>query len=242
MSTSIRIQSPDEQALSAMLEHHAELSASVDERVRALRAADPASYDQPLAALVAYLAESVLAHAAAEESTLYRAAQSHPTTALLVESMVLEHRELEKRTRALASAASAPDAVAQAETVAALFTLHVRKENEVLLPAFAELPGTSLAEHLRAMHERLSEPAEPFDVSTPPTEVLDVRALVHGQRHEIIFSKLDALQDGARLVIVNDHDPSPLRYQLDAMWPGEFDWDYLEAGPRTWQVAITRRP
>jgi uncharacterized protein (DUF2249 family) len=75
-----------------------------------------------------------------------------------------------------------------------------------------------------------------------PTEAgdLDVRLLPHGARHEIIFSKLDALETGQALVIVNDHDPKPLKYQTSALWPDRFEWSYLQSGPEVWRVAITR--
>lgn len=69
---------------------------------------------------------------------------------------------------------------------------------------------------------------------------LDVRVLPHGQRHEIIFTRLDELELGGELVIVNDHDPKPLRYQTSAMWPDRFEWSYREAGPQIWRVAIVR--
>jgi uncharacterized protein (DUF2249 family) len=69
---------------------------------------------------------------------------------------------------------------------------------------------------------------------------LDVRTLPHGARHEIIFTALNRLGPGDSLVIVNDHDPKPLRYQTSSMWPGRFDWSYLESGPEQWRVAITR--
>lgn len=69
---------------------------------------------------------------------------------------------------------------------------------------------------------------------------LDVRTLPHGGRHEVIFDSLDALEPGATFVILNDHDPKPLRYQTEALWPDVFTWDYLEAGPALWRVAITR--
>ncbi len=74
------------------------------------------------------------------------------------------------------------------------------------------------------------------------SEELDVRTLPHGGgRHEAIFGRLNRLQPGSRLVIINDHDPRPLRFQLDAAWPELFAWKYLQAGPEEWRVAITRR-
>jgi len=63
--------------------------------------------------------------------------------------------------------------------------------------------------------------------------------LPHGARHEIIFTKLDQLRPGESLVIMNDHDPKPLRYQTEAMWPDRFTWSYLQSGPELWRVAIT---
>ena len=40
--------------------------------------------------------------------------------------------------------------------------------------------------------------------------------------------------------LVNDHDPKPLYYQLEADYSGQFSWDYLEAGPEVWRVRIGR--
>lgn len=92
-------------------------------------------------------------------------------------------------------------------------------------------------------------PATPTDPATAevtpavdgdgPTE-LDVRALAHGARHEVIFGMLERLAVGATFVIRNDHDPRPLRYQTEALWPGALVWTYLESGPAVWRVAITR--
>lgn len=69
---------------------------------------------------------------------------------------------------------------------------------------------------------------------------LDVRELPHGQRHTIIFSTYAALAPGQGFVLVNDHDPRPLYYQFDAEHHGQFTWDYLEEGPRTWRVRVGR--
>ena len=71
---------------------------------------------------------------------------------------------------------------------------------------------------------------------------LDVRVLPHGQRHEVIFSTYDHLIPGDGFVIVNDHDPTPLRYQFEAQHAGEFTWDYLESGPKMWRVRVGRAP
>lgn len=48
------------------------------------------------------------------------------------------------------------------------------------------------------------------------------------------------LAPGRGFVLVNDHDPKPLRYQFEAEHTGQFTWDQLEAGPETWRVRIGR--
>ena len=51
-------------------------------------------------------------------------------------------------------------------------------------------------------------------------ETLDVRPMPHGARHDTIFGLLGALGTGDTLRLTNDHDPAPLRHQLEAGWPG----------------------
>lgn len=72
-------------------------------------------------------------------------------------------------------------------------------------------------------------------------ETLDVRPMPPRERHETIFGQIDQLATGEALRLVNDHDPAPLRYQLEATRPNQFRWDYVEQGPETWQVDITSR-
>jgi len=69
---------------------------------------------------------------------------------------------------------------------------------------------------------------------------LDVRRFPHGQRHDVIFTTFDALAEGGAFVLVNDHDPKPLRYQFETQHAGGYSWDYLEAGPTVWRVRIGR--
>jgi len=69
---------------------------------------------------------------------------------------------------------------------------------------------------------------------------LDVRPLPPAQRHERIFATFAALPPGTSFVLVNDHEPKPLRYQFAAEHPGEYTWDYLESGPQVWRVRIGR--
>jgi uncharacterized protein (DUF2249 family) len=71
---------------------------------------------------------------------------------------------------------------------------------------------------------------------------VDVRTLVPAQRHAKIFQLVDALAPGASFVLVNDHDPKPLYYQLEAEHPSQFSWTYLEKGPAVWRVEIGKLP
>lgn len=69
---------------------------------------------------------------------------------------------------------------------------------------------------------------------------IDVRSIAPRERHPLIFSTFGQLASGQALELVNDHDPRPLYFQFNAEYPGAFEWQYLERGPDTWRVAITR--
>ncbi|TPL71517.1 DUF2249 domain-containing protein [Mesorhizobium sp. B2-3-15] len=71
------------------------------------------------------------------------------------------------------------------------------------------------------------------------TNEIDVRSLVPMQRHQKIFELVDQLAPGGKFILVNDHDPKPLYYQLKAEHPHQFSWTYLERGP-VWRVEIGR--
>lgn len=75
-------------------------------------------------------------------------------------------------------------------------------------------------------------------MSESPTYSIDVRAIAPRDRHPTIFGQLRELQPGESLLLVNDHDPRPLYYQLQAQAPGAFTWTYLQSGPDVWQVNI----
>ena len=70
---------------------------------------------------------------------------------------------------------------------------------------------------------------------------LDVRVIQPRDKHPTIFRTFDSLSSGQSMVIVNDHDPRPLRYQLSAERPNTFDWTYEAEGPEVWRVRIDRR-
>lgn len=59
-------------------------------------------------------------------------------------------------------------------------------------------------------------------------------------KHPTIFKHFDALDHGEGFVINNDHDPKPLYYQLLGERGNTFSWKYLEEGPETWRVQISK--
>lgn len=69
---------------------------------------------------------------------------------------------------------------------------------------------------------------------------LDVRTLPPRTRHSTIHEMLAEMPPGDILRITNDHDPRPLRLELEHDRPGAFDWAYVESGPEIWQVDIRR--
>lgn len=71
-------------------------------------------------------------------------------------------------------------------------------------------------------------------------ESLFVPDLLPALKHPTIFRKFDSLQDGESFVIINDHDPKPLYYQLLAERGNIFTWNYLEQGPEVWKVYIKK--
>lgn len=69
---------------------------------------------------------------------------------------------------------------------------------------------------------------------------LDVRTLPPPKKHSTIHELLEGLTPGDTLRIVNDHDPRPLRYELEHDYPESFQWTYVESGPQTWRVDICK--
>lgn len=99
------------------------------------------------------------------------------------------------------------------------------------------------AQRINALMHRLAR--NPTTIKEQPMATtdpqLDVRTQPPARRHELIFDTYARLDAGNGFVLVNDHDPKPLYYQLAAEHPDQFSWDYLEEGPAVWRVRIGRR-
>lgn len=246
--------------LEAILAHHAQLQQAVAIAATAVqdaaeRLGDLSPYRDEFVQL---LRSDILPHAAAEEETLYRAGGTLVPTRLVVQAMVAEHRTLQRLVDELAAARTPSSIVAVAYAVRVLFEAHLVKENDQLLPSLV-LEGIDLAGLLEGMHDILGDEADEMEQGgcgcggcgcgggqqDAPTGWaqpgdLDVRSLPHAQRHERIFAMFGELEPGEAFILANDHDPKPLRFQLEAMNPGGISWDYLEQGPELWRVQVGR--
>lgn len=70
---------------------------------------------------------------------------------------------------------------------------------------------------------------------------IDVRLIEPKFKHSIIFEQFDELMKGESLLLINDHDPKPLYYQLLAERGNIFNWKYEENGPEVWKVRINKK-
>lgn len=71
--------------------------------------------------------------------------------------------------------------------------------------------------------------------------ILDATLLSPMVKHATIFKTFDELQPGDYFILHNDHDPVPLRFQLENTRGNIFTWEYLEQGPELWRVKIARK-
>jgi uncharacterized protein (DUF2249 family) len=331
------------EAYQAMLAHHQALEDGLTARAEAVTgvAAAGQPHGTAVADLIAYLADEVLPHAAAEEGTIYLAAATLPGLAEMISGMIAEHVTLASSAARLAATTDGAAAASESRQIAGLFAAHAAKENESLLPALLADDSVDLADLLADMHaaaghgrtlDRLTGPAAGGQLDDPQAGLLalllqgtaalarageadracqiaasawailrearpdlavrvtaalhglvragegavdgpaialartggsvgddghagsaaekpsspaggpdlDVRELAPALRHQTIFATYQALPPGTGFVLVNDHDPKPLRYQFEAEHAGQFTWSYLESGPSIWRVRIGR--
>lgn len=71
--------------------------------------------------------------------------------------------------------------------------------------------------------------------------IIAVKDIDPRHRHMVIGQLFDHLSPGASLQILVDHDPKPLRFQIEAKHGTLCQWSYLEEGPDTWRVRLQKR-
>ena len=135
-----------------------------------------------------------------------------------------------------------------------LFQAHLAKENDLVLPLLAADPAVPLAEILAGMHELLGPDGSPGGGHQPghgdrhcgcgdsdsATPELDVRAIPHAVRHAAVLGAFESSPTGGSLVLTAPHDPQPLLAQLTDRAGGHLEITYLQRGPQSWRLQLTR--
>lgn len=81
------------------------------------------------------------------------------------------------------------------------------------------------------------------DIDTTDISVVnkfDVRPFPPAKRHDMVFDAFDELKPGEAFVFINDHDPKPLYYQMEAENDVPFKWEYLMTLPQEWKVKVIK--
>ena len=68
----------------------------------------------------------------------------------------------------------------------------------------------------------------------------DLRPFPPAERHELFYKAFADIKVGEAFEFINDHDPKPLYYQMEAESKVPFRWEYLEKGPEAWKVRVTK--
>ncbi|WP_194904705.1 DUF2249 domain-containing protein [Catenulispora rubra] len=191
---------------------------------------------EPVQAGPELCARRVRLHLTATDEALYAPAAGAAQTRLLVRALRTAAAAFDPLITALSTASDADRAAGAARSLDTVLAVHFAVEQSVLLPALADLPGADLA----ALAADLGTLLEGGRLES--SAVIDVREIPHGQRHPRIFARFARLAPGQDFVLVNNHDPKPLRREFDATHPGAFTWDYLESGPEQWRIRVGRAP
>lgn len=69
---------------------------------------------------------------------------------------------------------------------------------------------------------------------------MDFRPYPPAQRHDMFYRAFADIKPGEAFEFINDHDPKPLYYQMEAESKEPFRWEYLEKGPDDWKVRVSK--
>jgi len=68
----------------------------------------------------------------------------------------------------------------------------------------------------------------------------DIRPYPPTERHEMFYKAFADIKPGEAFEFINDHDPKPLYYQMEAESKEPFRWEYLQKGPDDWKVRVIK--
>ncbi|MER7243131.1 DUF2249 domain-containing protein [Kribbella sp. NPDC000426] len=202
-------------ARAAMREAHRRLRDRLAELTQA------AAGQRPVADLVDFCRHELRDHLVVAERDLYAPASRVAETRLLADALRVGNAVLNHQINDLA-VATASEAVRIATMIAGALDLYLRIE-ESAAPVLADLAGI-----------------DPSLVEADQQGVVDVRQIARGGRHPRVFARYARLAPGETFILINSHDPKPLRREFESVYPGAYSWDYLQAGPEEWRVRIGR--
>ena len=150
------VEHADDRLVEELVHHHAGMLAELDrlsgDLVRAAGGTGGPGVPEARRALEHWFAHVLVAHAAEEEETSYRAAGLLPEGRLLIRAMLAEHVLIRRLVGLFAEAEEPATAAAYGRAVLEVFDSHQRKENEIILPLLAAEPTVSLGEVMAAGH------------------------------------------------------------------------------------------
>ncbi|MEO9209700.1 MAG: DUF2249 domain-containing protein [Ginsengibacter sp.] len=68
----------------------------------------------------------------------------------------------------------------------------------------------------------------------------DLRPFPPTERHEMFYKAFADIKPGEAFEFINDHDPKPLYYQMEAESKEPFKWEYIDKGPEEWKVRVIK--
>ena len=245
-------------AVEAIKDHHAAMAGALGARVSAVQQAARSGQGVTAArdAVVAWSRDELLPHAAAEEQTIYAAAESaskvgcwwkhsSPTIASSPGWSTVSRTPMMpspsparlprwsrsswrtwRRRTTRCSRSSPPTRQCRSPSCWAACT--------------TSSAGTSAPTRCRRSPAATAAAAAASGTAAGDVE-LDARGVPHAIRHATIFGALDSLRADTALVLVAPHDPLPLLAQLEQRSPGAFEVSYLERGPEAWRLRLLRR-
>ena len=71
---------------------------------------------------------------------------------------------------------------------------------------------------------------------------VDIREISpHQDRYPTVHRTFESLKTGEKMELINDHDTEPIfKYKFPLDFPDQYEWSYLEKGPKVWRVTITK--
>lgn len=90
------------------------------------------------------------------------------------------------------------------------------------------------------VHLTKIEPSGLGDEGYAVVHEMDIRPYEPSERHDMFYKAFADIKPGEAFEFINDHDPLPLYYQMEAESKDPFKWEYIEKGPDAWKVRVIK--